>query len=1353
MKARAVQGEVTLICRLLIAFWLALLFGGLLVPDCTADIVHTNGTILLSGSSFTIAFSDTNGSVLTVSPPGQSGTFLTGGEFGLWNASFKEGGSINATAFAANSVGNTFSWSANSAGSALLLTYTNTQITVAVTVTQRADGVDFSAQVFPLQKTVLEFSLPARLRWRPDDLPRLVCPLNSNESVGAAFKPAFFKSQPESNPAGWQTQLIGPSGYVNLFGGPLISRADNDPPVPINITSNGRAWLGTNVVQQWNGSNAVVNRPSSSNQVDLVLADSVNGPYFAGSHIGGTGYLFRLGGAVGQAQEAMALDLVMASIEHLASAPPSGRTNVALINLTHGPASGGWSAVTVSQWRDRLRSSAALMAAKLQVTEISTAQALLDALASTNYLAVLNPYGEWTPVLERSGITGTLAAVRSYVRTGGNWFEVGGYSFYYELRPAHYYSYGAPYPPAFADFLHFDGVAGSASLFGVQPQQWQPWAGSNNPAALFVPGRLAWGADAQGGYCERAFGTYVAPGQTWQAPVVRLVFGYDPPGALAAYSQANGFIQRLENKMVPAVLDKFKQSVLVYYEGTAAEKLAYLDQLPTPALVHFADYLMGGFDKEYPDDLPPNPSFGTPSDLTAFVAGCAQRGLLLMPYTNPTWWCDHPRGPTFLREGEAPLLKRADGTLSYELYGVNDGYTVCHWHPAVQAANQFIVQQFTTNYPVDLLFQDQCGARTWQYDYNPASPTPYAYADGLVSMVAQDSLTKPLATENGWDRLVNYESQLCGQTWAIVPTQDAPSWRTFLNNRFSPDTWDIFPVAEFIAHDKTAMVHHDLGQFVTDDEVLSWTLGLGYGLSYRIQASDLALRPTREWLDWLDRVQKSVCARYIGQPVVAFAHDRGTNILTEPNGLIRATYGQVNIAANLSPSPRLEGAQELAPFGFLASAPGMIAAHLDSAPGQEGPSFVVEDNPGKTEFWVYSAGDQSVSIQLPRSLDGTASVGWTGGGSNQVAVQKGVLTLALGYKPDQARIMPPAELAGKAPRDWPGAKPSIGVLNLPSMPSAWTGISPADWLQTLTNSLLATQFGVPIREITTLTDLTNALQAGPTAWLGIFNPYGEIFPELAAGQWQTTLNAIRDYVNHGGSWWETAGYSFYTPSFLQSGVWQTETIGPTGMNYFGAPVGGGDSAQPAEPLLVTSLGQIVFGNGLSSQLQGLTSTVNRGLLRTPDDPGHLALLAGAQQDFLGAYRLDGWGYLWRIGGFMPNRNVVLPAAVATMEYLYTNPPLPFPPGSTKYLWHGNLAVQARPVIKRAAVTNGLFSLAIANCSTGATNYVERSADPAGLSGWSDVFTFLSPQDETNWTDPQPAGAARAFYRVKTLRAP
>ena len=709
----------------------------------------------------------------------------------------------------------------------------------------------------------------------------------------------------------------------------------------------------------------------------------------------------------------MATDLVTAAIECLRSAA-AGPVEDRLGGLEHGPQTGGWTVVPVGDWRSRLAASAAIAQAGLQVVEFPSARAMLDALARTDFLAILNPYGEYTPVLEETGMPGTVAAVGQYVRAGGNWFEVGGYSFYYELRPTHYYSYATPYPPAFADFLHLDASAGTACLFGVQPMQWSPWDVAANPAAIFVPGRLAWGGDDRGGYCERAFETYVGRGSRWQSPVVRLALGNSAADNLSAYCRANQIGRTLDTKMSPAALTAFKQSVLVFLDGTCSDMLAHLDQLPVPSLIHFARYLKGGFDKQYPDHLPPNPAFGTPAEFQGLLARCRELGHLVMPYTNPTWWCDHPRGPTFLREGEAPLLRRLDGSLSYEVYGANDGYTVCHWHPAVQAANRLTVRQFTEDYPIDVLFQDQCGARGWQYDTNPASPTAFAYSEGMVSMVAEDSRTKPLSTENGWDRIVNYESQLCGMTWSIVPTTNAPTWRTFLKDRFEPQTWEIFPLAQYLAHDKAALVHHDLGQFVTNDEVLAWTLGLGYSLSYRTSASSLDTVSSRQWLLWLDRLQKSLCTRYTGEPVRAFVHDRGTNPAPEDDGILRATYGPVEIAANLNARAMTSGGYELASHGFRATAPGMIAATLKSVGtidlGDEGTSFVVEGNAARAELWIYSKGDRNTAVELPESMTGQMRLRMDGGSAVTVTVQGRTLALHLGHKPGVDDGRPPATL-------------------------------------------------------------------------------------------------------------------------------------------------------------------------------------------------------------------------------------------------------------------------------------------------------------------------------------------------------
>jgi hypothetical protein len=902
-------------------------------------------------------------------------------------------------------------------------------------------------------------------------------------------------------------------------------------------------------------------------------------------------------------------------------------------------------------------------------------------------------------VLKDNGVDEVVQAIKRCVRAGGNWFEVSGHPFFYEMRPIRYVSYKTLYPDAFADFFHLDTQAGAVSVFRVQPQRWPPWEGAKNKEAIFVPGSLACGGDAQGGYCDRPFATYVPPGETWTCPTVRLTVGRTAAEDLKDYCEVNEIKGRLEDKMSPDVLRKFKTSVLVYYAGSCKEKTEGLKYLPVPAQIHFSEYLKGGFDKEYPDHLPPRPSFGTPAEFRAFFDRAHELGHLVMPYANPTWWCDHPRGPTFLREGEAPLLKTLDGKLSYERYSKNDGYTVCHWHPAVQAANRKTVRQFTEEYPVDVLFQDQCGARGWRYDTNPASPTPFAYSDGLISMVAEDCRTKPLSTECGWDRVVAYESQLCGMTWQIVPTEGGPSWRRLMKYEYPPETWEVFPLAEYIAHDKTAMVHHDLGQFVTNRQVLSWTLGLGFCMSYRVGAESLKKDAPREWLRWLDRIQKSVCARYVGEPMKGFAHDRGPSPTTEDDGVLCAWYGPVKIVANVGPNlrslpemvgqtflsvpagqtgmsaPPRQGSRDLAPYGFYATAPGLVAGNLKKVGtrdfGDEGLSFVVEARDRRAEVWVYAPAGEEVSVELPSGLAGQATITFDDGRSQKTTLRNGILDLRLPERKEVKRVQPTPALAGKAPRDWPlKAHPAVGILDLgKDVNPTWTRITSEDWLKAFTESRLSKELKVPVRRITKVEELVAALRSGPTGYLAVVNPYGEGFPSAGPGRWREMLDLIRDYVNQGGCWWETGGHSFYGAIHLEGGGSERESVGPSGLAHLGLPIGGGDVEQAPERLIVPAEGREWLGDDLSRRAAAMMSVVNRGLPRSADDPGHLTLVAGEGKDFIGGYRLEGWGWLWRIGGFWPNPEVALPVAVAAMEYIYTHPPQPVKPGAVKYLWH------------------------------------------------------------------------------------
>lgn len=1250
--------------RLWFALVLSAAFGAACGAQPVALVSRRGDAYVVSGAGYEARFSAVDGSLLLRKRPGGSGAILRSGEYGLWRLRFRDGSFVSAADF--GGAGRRIKARAEAKAGVLRLIYQGQKAAVAVTVTGSRDWLELAAEVTPTRDTVLGLELPARLRFDPGSVRRFVSPVDGNQGVGVAFRRAFFLPQPEDSPSAWQQDLIGPAGYADLFGGPLVQREVQDPATALKVTEEGRAWLGEGLARTLAAARAVVNRPPTRDQASLVLVDSANGPWLS-AHRVGQGALWRIGGAVGEAEKPLALESMAAVLRRLTDTAPAERTEVGILSVRNGPESGGWAAVPVQAWLESMRGLPAVRSGRLQLKEIASPGELAAALGSDRFVALLNPYGEACPALP-GGMPATTAAIGRYVRAGGQWLEVGGYPFFYALRPVRTFSFSGPYPPLFADFQHLDATTGSASIYRVQPLPDEPWTGARDHTALFVPGSLGCGADERGGYADRAYATFVLAGSSWRSPRARIVVGSTAEAQLAEYCRANRIRRTLEDKVAGPALERLKRAVLVYYAGSAREKIEHLGLLPPDTLLHFADYLHGGFDKQYPDHLPPNPAFGTPAELAAFFQRARAAGRLVMPYTNPTWWCDHPKGPTFAREGDAPLLKGLDGKPVYERYGPNDGWTVTQWHPAVRAANRITVQQFSREYPVDVLFQDQCGARSWMYDTNPASPTPYAYTDGILSMIAQDSRVRPLSTEAGWDRVVNWETQLCGLSWALVPTEYGPEWRRYMKQVYPPSTWEIYPLAQYVAHDKAMLLLHDLGQFVTNREVLSWALGLGFSLSYSVPAAALRQDGPREWLRWLDRLQKSVVARTIGRPVLAFRHERGPSPTRADDGLIAAQYGRVRVWANLGPGPRPATGRMLAPHGFLAQGPGVVAGVTTSAEGDT--AFVSEGAQGRADLWVYGPGEQQVRAELPSRVSGPVRLAWDGGAHATVAAKAGTLAFRLPAASSVGRTTPPAGLAGKAPRDWPGGRPAIAVLALEgNPPQTWTRIAPEDWLRAFRVSPLATDLGAPVRAITSLDALNAALDAGPTVTFAIVNPYGEGIPEAAPGQWKATLARIRAYVEKGGCWWETAGYSFHAAFYPTGSGWASEEVGAEGLASLGIPIGGGPVDAPPVRLAASDEALSWLGVDLRRRIAEARSPVNRSLPRGANDPGHVTLVKGDGQDFIGGYRLNGWGWFWRIGGFWPDPAVALPVVVAATQTLYTHAPMPVRSGGTSRLWH------------------------------------------------------------------------------------
>jgi poly-gamma-glutamate capsule biosynthesis protein CapA/YwtB (metallophosphatase superfamily) len=158
-------------------------------------------------------------------------------------------------------------------------------------------------------------------------------------------------------------------------------------------------------------------------------------------------------------------------------------------------------------------------------------------------------------------------------------------------------------------------------------------------------------------------------------------------------------------------------------------------------------------------------------------------------------------------------------------------------------------------------------------------------------------------------------------------------------------------------------------------------------MSYRVPAKALDEPKPLEWLRWLDRLQKSVCARYTGAPLRAFAHERPTPATLTDDGLLRAKFGEVEIAANLGTQPR--GA--LAAYGFRATAPGLVAARLqtvgDRDCGADGISFVAEGAAAKMDIWIFAPAGSAVAVELPATPPSAARLTLEGAGALPVTLE------------------------------------------------------------------------------------------------------------------------------------------------------------------------------------------------------------------------------------------------------------------------------------------------------------------------------------------------------------------------------
>lgn len=912
--------------------------------------------LTLSSPAGRMSVDRTTGAVLSVTDADGRDVGWRSGAGGVFRLAFDGGLALNAADFASNGV-----LRVEGGTRELTVSAVRPEAEVNVVIVPTDVGFDFRGEVMPKSGIVTSLEVPGDLVFDPNGVSRVYFPQIGNEGPGFALHRGFFLRGDDAASFGWGAVSTGGRATRGVFRSNAARNLDlRMDPIPVRVTDEGRRMLDEKTVRFLENSRFAVNRPTAQESADCVLAESDNGPFLCGSRLGGRGAVWRIGECPikrGQAPDG-AHPRLAAALCRMALGTALGK--VGFISLTRGPLRGTMTGAPVTDFEETIRPVAAAFGRELVLLRTP---AEVSAARRGGFAVIVNPYGESFPCEgeDASSLDRFAAELRAYVAKGGHWIECGGLSFFRALVPARYLSYGGQYPKVFSDWFAVKTAEGvECASYAVRPRPpHEPWKAKEE----FVAGWLGCGGSAEGGRLTRRFDCFAEAGSRWRAPTVRFRFG--PMGdTLDAYARDNDLTRPLADKIPAAKLQAFKEAPLLKWQSRASELMDVLKDLPVPTLVHVSKYLKGGFDKEYPDHLPSNEErFGTDAEHRAMIDALHRAGHLYSPYTNPTWWCDEPRGPTFLQEGEGALKLGRNGEKGKETYGAGvTGWTITFWHPAVRAANRRTVRQFTQELPVDLLFQDQCGARRWSPDFNPASPTPTAYIEGLLSMVEEDSRDVPLATEDGWDRVADSEAALCGIAWSTVPLK-LKGGHALNKETLPPDLWEYELIAQRVMHDKTLFFMHDLGAFVTDRRVLAWMFALGYQLSYctdvRHWTSNAEIRA---WYAGLSLLQRHVFSRIAGKRVTYFRHDRAPMLSRKgydrrggaDDGVVGVKFEDVTVAVNLGDVPRTVGGKRLAPYGWFVSAPGLESSALEGEP----PVIAVDGRPRQTLFG--NSGQESV---------------------------------------------------------------------------------------------------------------------------------------------------------------------------------------------------------------------------------------------------------------------------------------------------------------------------------------------------------------------------------------------------------
>lgn len=533
------------------------------------------------------------------------------------------------------------------------------------------------------------------------------------------------------------------------------------------------------------------------------------------------------------------------------------------------------------------------------------------------------------------------------------------------LQPAFFqqsrnYSYTVKYPGypgLFADYVSIRSSKGQIAMYSLYDQE------AIRPLVLgFVDDQ---DHDGQT-FFYHTFGAHIADGAAWNSPWVRVRVSQSAPATIAAFRTDNGLdkyrslAEKLDSRYTQVVQSPLYKADVCGLNIPFSQYPALLSKLPSPGILHPVAYQPGCHDESYPDFMPPALAWGTTADMAAMFQEAHARGLLVMPFTNPTWWDD--QSPTLQNLSPPTIGDLAalddQGNPLHENYDTHGGYVMSPYPVFVQQRLATLIGQMTTSVPSDLVFEDQIGARPWLFDHNASSPAPVEYMNGWLAHT-RTYAGSLLMTELGYDRLLETEVGFHGSILLPERFGYTPGW-------LGTGTWRPYPFATMLARDKVLFYQHDLAPETTtvDKATLAWNLALGYMLTYDITTAGT----NHPWLPWVGALQKYILSSYASENIISF-NDLSSQVT-------QTIFPSVTVTANWDAAQSYSTAgYTLPPQGALVrNNSGLFIAGVFTAyngmPLSAGDHYLIEERAGN-----------AITVRQPMGADTALTVhmlpGWT----------------------------------------------------------------------------------------------------------------------------------------------------------------------------------------------------------------------------------------------------------------------------------------------------------------------------------------------------------------------------------------